>query len=107
MVITQEEILWYQKSRCGWITCDHRNTKYFHQKTIQWRRCNRIEMLKDNDGNWVQDDNQLKNMAVQFFKLIYTDLNPCYRQYHLIGLFPSLCDSDLANISHLVDDIEI
>ena len=64
-------------------------------------------MLKDNDGNWVQDDNQLKNMAVQFFKLIYTDPNPCYRQYHLIGLFPSLCDSDLANISHLVDDIEI
>ena len=44
---------------------------------------------------------------MQTFKNIYMDPDPSYKQYHLPGLFPSLSVSDLANISCMVDDIEI
>jgi hypothetical protein len=33
-ILRQEEVHWYQKSRCQWITFGDRNTSYFHIKTI-------------------------------------------------------------------------
>ena len=60
MIMTQE----YQKSRRDWINCGDRNTRFFHQKTIHRRRVNRIVMLKNNSGEWVQDMDQLKSMAI-------------------------------------------
>ena len=38
IVMGQEEILWWQKSRKDWIMHGDRNTRFFHQKTIVRRR---------------------------------------------------------------------
>ncbi|XP_010422854.1 PREDICTED: uncharacterized protein LOC104708063 [Camelina sativa] len=46
LVLEQEEVLWFQKSREKWIALGERNTKYFHTSTIIRRRKNMIEMLK-------------------------------------------------------------
>lgn len=45
LVLSQEEILWQQKSRCQWLVQGDRNTKYFHIKAIARRRRNRVTML--------------------------------------------------------------
>lgn len=47
-VLTQEELLWQQKSIQDWIMHGDRNTSYFHQKTINRRRHNRIEAIKND-----------------------------------------------------------
>ena len=36
-----------------WIVLGDRNTKYYHTSTIVRRKRNKIEMLKDEDGRWV------------------------------------------------------
>jgi hypothetical protein len=33
-ILKQEEIYWYKKSRCQWISFSDRNTAYFHTKAI-------------------------------------------------------------------------
>ncbi|KAJ9182323.1 hypothetical protein P3X46_006327 [Hevea brasiliensis] len=55
MVLWQEEVLWFQKSHKEWIQGGDRNTAYFHMKTVCRRRRNRVEMLKNGDGVWVED----------------------------------------------------
>lgn len=46
VVLEQEEMVWFQKSRYKWIVLEDQNTKYFHTSTVIRRRRNRIEMLK-------------------------------------------------------------
>lgn len=72
VVLEQEEILWFQKSREKWIELGDRNTKYFHTSTIIRRRRNRIEMLKNNDGAWISDPTELENLAVGYYQRLYS-----------------------------------
>lgn len=43
----QEEILWRQKSRIKWLREGERNTKFFHQAMVQYRKRNIILSIKD------------------------------------------------------------
>jgi len=49
-----------------------KNTKYFHTSTIIRRRKNRIEMLKDDDGNWISNAEELESLAIQYYKRLYS-----------------------------------
>ena len=40
-----EEAYWKQKSRALWLQKGHKNTTFFHMKTIQRRKCNNIKGL--------------------------------------------------------------
>ncbi|XP_028805248.1 uncharacterized protein LOC114760152 [Neltuma alba] len=54
-VLKQEEILWFQKSRGKWINDGDRNTKYYYLKTLTRRRRNKVAMLKNDEGQWIDD----------------------------------------------------
>ncbi|KAK5782537.1 hypothetical protein PVK06_037041 [Gossypium arboreum] len=45
-ILSQEEILRYQKPRSDWLLNGDRNMKFFHSKTLARRKMNRIEALK-------------------------------------------------------------
>ncbi|KAG7579838.1 Ribonuclease H domain [Arabidopsis thaliana x Arabidopsis arenosa] len=72
LVLEQEEILWFQKSREKWIVLGERNTKYFHTSTIIRRRRNRIEALKDDEGRWVVESQELEKLAVDYYQRLYS-----------------------------------
>ncbi|OWM82874.1 hypothetical protein CDL15_Pgr005274 [Punica granatum] len=55
-ILTQEEILWFQKSRSNWIRFGDRNSKYFRTKTIIKRKRIRIETLQGLNGDWISDE---------------------------------------------------
>lgn len=38
--------------------------KVFHTTTLVRRRCNKIVMLKDEEGTWVDDAEKLKDLAL-------------------------------------------
>jgi hypothetical protein len=50
LVLKQEEAVWFQKSRSQWIQDGDRNTRYYHVKTINRRRRNKIMMLKNEQN---------------------------------------------------------
>lgn len=72
MVLEQEELIWFQKSREKNIALGDRNTKYFHTSTIVRRRRNRIEMLKNNEGLWVSQTEDLEELAMNYYKKLYS-----------------------------------
>lgn len=72
VVLEQEEILWFQKSREKWIALGDRNTSFSHTSTIIKRRRNRIEMLKDGEGRWISESNELEKLAVDYYKKLYS-----------------------------------
>ncbi|XP_074314404.1 uncharacterized protein LOC141649619 [Silene latifolia] len=72
-VLESEELLWYQKSRVDFIKDGDRNTSYFQVSTLVRRWRNRINSLKDSDGNWVLDSNEVNKMVVDFYKNLYID----------------------------------
>ncbi|KAF7838438.1 ribonuclease H [Senna tora] len=61
-------MLWFQKSRCKWLNHGDKNTRFFHASTITRRRRNKIFKLMNNDDVWVEDDTNLKNMAIDHFQ---------------------------------------
>ena len=92
-VLTQEEILWYQKSMREWIQCGDRNTTFFHRKTIQRRRRNNIEMIKDDIDNWLFNNDEIRAYVVSFFSKLYSKEDAAYHPYPIIHAFPVLEES--------------
>ncbi|XP_050207419.1 uncharacterized protein LOC126656837 [Mercurialis annua] len=103
----QEELLWLQKSRYDWIIDGDRNSAFFHKKVKQRRRQNRILMLKDDNGVYIDDQSKLQQMAMDYYKSLFkadivnngTDL--------ISGAFPSLNSDVLEKLSKSVSDEDI
>lgn len=72
VVLEQEELVWFQKSREKWIALGDHNTKYFHTSTIIRRRRNRVEMLKNEEGRWITEAKELEEMAVAYYERLYS-----------------------------------
>jgi hypothetical protein len=75
VLLKQEELMWHQRSRAKWLVDGDRNTMYYHLKTVQRRRKNNIIMLKDDNGQWVDDVNQLQKLANEFYMKLFANDN--------------------------------
>lgn len=49
-ILRQEELMWFQRSRVMWLADGDQNTKYYHLKTVNRRRKNKIITIKDDSG---------------------------------------------------------
>ncbi|KAK5792754.1 hypothetical protein PVK06_033873 [Gossypium arboreum] len=105
-ILHHEELLWHQNSRCDWLVFGDRNTRFFHRRALQRRKHNRIVTLKNQVGEWVMDEEELKQEAVNFYKNLYGE-QP--RRASNLGdsSFPSLDKKDIQFFSMPVSDEEI
>jgi hypothetical protein len=72
-LLYREEMMWLQPSRVNLLKDGDRNTKYFHQRA-RWRaRKNRIKKLKKQDGNWMSDQEEMQNMATDYFANLFME----------------------------------
>ncbi|XP_029143947.1 uncharacterized protein [Arachis hypogaea] len=60
IVLAQEELLWYQKSRDQWVRYGDRNTSFFHMQIILRRKSNKVHGLLVSDGSWSDDPEVLQ-----------------------------------------------
>lgn len=67
----QEEEFWRQKSRVQWLRGGDRNTRFFHQATMQRRRGNQIRRIQRVDGTWTEDK-EIQKECEQYFRKIFT-----------------------------------
>ncbi|KAF7841384.1 receptor kinase-like protein Xa21 [Senna tora] len=51
-----EEKYWHQGSRVKWLQAGDKNSRFFHQSTIQSRQSNKVLRLKGSVGNWIEDE---------------------------------------------------
>ena len=52
-ILNQEEDFWARKSHLNWQLQDDKNTTFFHMKTFNRRKANRIDRLKNRVGDWL------------------------------------------------------
>lgn len=62
-----------QNSRINWLRQGDANiTFFFHTSTLVRIKINRIDSLLDEQGVHVEDREQLKNLAMEFYKRLFT-----------------------------------
>lgn len=70
LVLKQEEIVWFQKFRTKWIQ-DGDCTKYYHLKAINRKKRNKILMLRDIQGKWIDDEVQIRDKISLHFQDLF------------------------------------
>ena len=74
-LLHHEEVFWRQQSRSIWLLAGDKNTKFFHQRASQRRRKNNIVGLYDRFGVWQTKEDQIGNIAEEYYKQLYTSTN--------------------------------
>ena len=63
--------MWKQRSRALWLKWGDRNTKFFHATASQRRRKNRIEGLQNQNGEWIDDQQGIESIILEYFANIF------------------------------------
>lgn len=75
-----------QKLRVSWLRMGDKNTKFYYTSTLIRRRRNRVDMLMNKEGVWVEDATELKGMALSFYRELFTS-NPLAGGQFITGCF--------------------
>lgn len=106
-ILAQEELLWFQKSRSRWIVMGERNTRYFHLSTIIKRWKSKINILKDNNGNWVDDPHTIKDLVQSYFRNLFRNQDNTPGVYQVINPHSTLSIEDNVNLCMPITNAEI
>jgi hypothetical protein len=93
-MLYREEMLWLQRSRVAWLREGDRNTKFFHQRAAWRARKNKIRKLKGDDGEWVQDKEEMAGMINDYFNLLFTKDDHIDPQ-EVVNLFDAQISDDM------------
>jgi hypothetical protein len=70
-LLIREELMWLQRSRVKWLREGDKNTSFFHRKASNRARKNKIKKLKLEDGTFTENNEDMKGVAIDFFKNLY------------------------------------
>ncbi|KAA3468779.1 Retrovirus-related Pol polyprotein LINE-1 [Gossypium australe] len=116
-VLNHEGLLWRPKARCDWLQFGDRNTKFFHSRTLQRRKFNRILALRVNNGEWCSDQSILSDEAVKFFENLYgenprpmtgipSNIFPCLKKQDINFLNKSVLNDEIKNALFYMDPLK-
>ncbi|XP_019253967.1 PREDICTED: uncharacterized protein LOC109232667 [Nicotiana attenuata] len=63
-----EEEFWKQKAGMSWFKDGDRNTKFFHAQVRGRRKRLQLKRIQDSNGSWLEEDEQIAEEAVNFYK---------------------------------------
>ncbi|MCH79274.1 putative non-LTR retroelement reverse transcriptase [Trifolium medium] len=106
-ILKTEELMWFQRSRAKWLVDGDRNTRYYHLKAITRRRYNKINMLRDTQGNWIENVDALKQMANDYYKVLFSANGSVVNWYQTAVTFPRLHEDDLQVIRGDITNAEV
>ncbi|KAF2301217.1 hypothetical protein GH714_020887 [Hevea brasiliensis] len=91
-LLRRKESYWRQRAKEFWLKEGDQNTKFFHRKATIRQRKNRIDRLKDDNGNWCDWSTGLEAMITDYFKNIFT--SNAGSSNDIIDLVPALVTDD-------------
>ncbi|XP_061354924.1 uncharacterized protein LOC133299477 [Gastrolobium bilobum] len=106
-IYVQEELTWFQRSRCKWMAYGDRNTRFFHSATLARARRNKIKALKDDEGVWEEDPERLKNMEVDFYRNLYSVEAQPVSNLSIENYFPVITDQNWEKLGLIPDMVEV
>lgn len=103
----QEELDWYQKSRCQWLKWGDKNSKFFHTSTTIRRSRNRIESLRNDDGEWVLQQEGFKSLAWNYYKDLFEGATTVLPRLRTRTSFPLIAADMKARLAAFFTDEDI
>ncbi|KAL0014227.1 hypothetical protein SO802_001296 [Lithocarpus litseifolius] len=76
VLLVQEEKLWQQRSHAHWLSSGDKNTSFFHSKASQRYRRNKIEGIRDYNGNLCVDKEEISDLLVSYYQQLFTTSKP-------------------------------
>ncbi|KAK5836203.1 hypothetical protein PVK06_011961 [Gossypium arboreum] len=92
-VLHHKDLIWKQKVKCDWLLLKDRNTKSYHQYTLQRIKQNWIMALENGLGEWIFYEEELQNEAIRFFQNLYGEKPESMRSLPP-SLFPWIAEGD-------------
>ena len=71
VLLEREAIMWQQRSRLLWAREGDRNTKYFHSCATRRHRKNLIESIRDDEGVWRVQQEEIGAVLVDYYKSLF------------------------------------
>lgn len=106
-VWAKEEGYWRQRSRIQWLKSGDRNTKLFHQATVERRRKNNISRLQRSDRSWVESEVDIMKECEEYFQHIFKTKG-CRGVYEQLQCVPQLVDAEInAVLTRMLDREEV
>jgi hypothetical protein len=72
-VLKQKEEYWKQRAKAHWLKDGDSNTKKFHATASAWRKRNNITALSNNNGELINDQSGMCNIAQDYFAQIFKE----------------------------------
>ncbi|KAK8558094.1 hypothetical protein V6N13_073772 [Hibiscus sabdariffa] len=105
--VSEEELLWRQKSRSEWVLKGDRNTRYFHRRAVNRKQRNKITTLKLLDETWCDDVATLQDEDTRYFASLFSkDIAP-HDHFPSEHSFPIIHDNHLCHLDDLPFNDEI
>jgi len=54
--------MWFQHPREKWLISGDRDTRYYHLKAVDRKRKNNVLLLRNDQGEWIEDTSQLNHL---------------------------------------------
>jgi len=70
-LLQKQGIYWAQRFRVSWLKLGDKNTKIFHSKATQRRRKNHIRGIKNAQGQWVEEIENVVEVASDYFHTLF------------------------------------
>ena len=70
-LLQKQEIYWAQWSRINWLKYGDKNTKFFHAKATQRRRKNYIRGIRNTQGQWVEELEEVVEVVSAYFDNLF------------------------------------
>jgi hypothetical protein len=78
-VLSRQEAFWQEKARLNWQLEGDKNTKYFHMKANLRRKRNRIDSIRDPQGNVQHEEEKIEQVFLEHFQNLFT----CQNTYNI------------------------
>jgi len=90
-ILKTEELMWFQRSRAKWLADGDRNTRYYHLKTVnRRRRRNNVVVLRNSEGEWIDNPTILQRLVNDFYKNLFTNNNTGGRWFQTDVTYPQI-----------------
>lgn len=70
-LLEKQEIYWKQRSKQFWLREGDQNTKFFHNYATGRKKRNQIKKLKDKNGVWKENKDELQQIITEYFEDLF------------------------------------